>query len=86
MREALARVEVVTEEGAGPDQLVAIVPTHRRDIEIEEDVVEEICRVRGYENLPPRLPATVMPAYRPDPRRFEDTIRDRSLAADSPRS
>jgi phenylalanyl-tRNA synthetase beta chain len=76
MRDALARVEIDTEDGASPEQLVAIVPTHRRDIEIEEDVVEEICRVRGYENLPPRLPNTVMPEYRPDPRRFEDSIRD----------
>jgi phenylalanyl-tRNA synthetase beta chain len=76
MRAALSRVEIATEEGSSPDQLVAVVPTHRRDIDIEEDVVEEICRVRGYENLPPRLPSTVMPGYRRDPRRFEDTIRD----------
>ncbi len=75
-REALARVEIQSEDGESEAQLVAVVPPHRRDIEIEEDVIEEICRVRGYESLPPRLPASVMPSYRPDPRRFEDTVRD----------
>lgn len=74
-REALARVEIETESGDG-EGLVAVVPPHRRDIEIEEDVIEEIIRVRGYETLPPRLPSTVMPHYRPDPRRFVETVRD----------
>lgn len=76
MRGALARVEIATEPGEGAHGLVAVVPPHRRDIEIEEDVIEEICRIRGYENLRPQLPDTVMPAYRPDPRRFEDALRD----------
>jgi len=39
-------------------------------------VIEEICRVRGYDRVPRRLPDTVVPGYRPDPRLFEDTIRD----------
>ncbi len=55
---------------------VAIVPSHRRDIAIEADVAEEIQRLRGFESLPPRLPDTGMPRYRPDPRRFEDTLRE----------
>ena len=58
------------------EALVAVVPPHRRDIEIEADVAEEVCRIRGYEDLPPRLPDTVMPGYRPDPRRFADALRD----------
>ena len=89
--ELLARVEVgtqpaepedripVTTSGvtadAGPDALVAIVPTHRRDLVIEADVIEEVARVRGYETLPGSLPATPMPAYRPDPRRLTDRVR-----------
>jgi len=56
--------------------LVAIVPPHRRDIQIEADVAEEIGRLRGYEDLPPRLPDTEMPRYRADPRRFENALRD----------
>jgi phenylalanyl-tRNA synthetase beta chain len=58
------------------EALVAIVPPHRRDLVVEADVAEEICRLRGYEDLPPRLPDTVMPGYRPDPRRMVDQLRD----------
>jgi phenylalanyl-tRNA synthetase beta chain len=77
MTDALAAVEITTEsDSAAADAMVAVVPTHRRDIEIEEDVAEEIARVIGYDMLPPRLPNSVMPSYRPDPRRFEDSVRD----------
>jgi phenylalanyl-tRNA synthetase beta chain len=77
MTDALAAVEIATVPSSDdPDSLVALVPTHRRDIEIEEDVAEEIARVIGYDMLPPRLPNSVMPHYRPDPRRFEDSLRD----------
>ncbi len=72
---AIVEGERTTLDGAA-EALVAVVPPHRRDIEIEADVGEEIARIRGYENLPPRLPDTEMPGYRPDPRRAEDTIRD----------
>jgi len=75
MKSALARVGIAVErDGAG--ELVAIVPPHRRDISIEPDVTEEIIRVRGYEELPPQLPDTQMPPYRPDPHRLTDQVRD----------
>ena len=56
--------------------LVAIVPPHRRDLEIEADVTEEVARVMGYDRVPGRLPETPMPEYRPDPRRTVDAARD----------
>lgn len=56
--------------------LVALVPTHRADLLIEADIAEEVARVRGYETVPAAMPATRMPGFRPDPRRFVDTIRD----------
>ena len=34
------------------------VPSHRFDIAIEEDLVEEVCRVYGYNNIPSRQPQT----------------------------
>ena len=78
MTDALAAVEIATEQPVDGDRdsMVAVVPTHRRDIEIEEDVAEEIARIIGYDMLPPRLPNSVMPHYRQDPRRFEDSVRD----------
>ncbi|MEA2676580.1 MAG: phenylalanyl-tRNA synthetase beta chain [Chloroflexota bacterium] len=76
MKEALGRVEIATEAGAGADSLTAVVPTHRRDIEIEEDVAEEVIRVIGYETLAPRLPDTPMPAYRDEPTLVTNRLRD----------
>lgn len=35
-----------------------ISPTHRFDINIEEDLVEEVCRIYGYDRIGARLPAT----------------------------
>jgi phenylalanyl-tRNA synthetase beta chain len=55
--------------------LVAIVPTHRRDLQIEADIAEEVARVRGYETLPGTRPNTLMPPYRPDPWRDTDGLR-----------
>jgi len=76
VRVAAGMTDVTLDESTAPDALVAIVPTHRRDLEIEADVIEEVARVRGYDLVPGRLPETPMPEYRPDPRRTVDAIRD----------
>lgn len=76
MRDLLGRVGFATEADGAAHELVAIVPSHRRDIVIESDIIEEIARVRGYETIPSTLPETPMPPYRADPRRFPDGIRD----------
>ncbi len=47
---------VVLDESTAPDALVAIIPTHRRDLEIEADIIEEVARVRGYELVPVGCP------------------------------
>jgi phenylalanyl-tRNA synthetase beta chain len=56
--------------------LVAVVPPHRRDIGIEADVAEEVIRLRGYEELTPRLPDTPMPSYRDEPSQVVNRLRD----------
>ena len=61
---------------AAAQALVAIVPTHRRDLQIEGDIAEEVARVRGYETLPGTRPATENPGYRPDPWRGTDQLRN----------
>ena len=44
----------VTERG--PEMLEAEVPTFRRDLTMEDDLVEEIIRVWGYDKIPSTLP------------------------------
>lgn len=40
---------------------VVTAPSYRFDIEIEEDLIEEIARVHGYENIAPTLPVASTP-------------------------
>jgi phenylalanyl-tRNA synthetase beta chain len=50
--------------GAG-DALEVTPPSYRFDITIEEDLIEEVARVYGYDNikpLPPRAPITMLPS------------------------
>ncbi len=50
----LARVDVAAaEEGAG---LRCTVPSHRNDLRIAVDLVEEVARIHGYDEIPTTLP------------------------------
>ncbi|CAI2601242.1 phenylalanyl-tRNA synthase subunit beta [Apilactobacillus kunkeei] len=42
------------------DDLVVTVPTRRGDIHIQADLIEEVARIYGYDNLPSTLPTTTM--------------------------
>ena len=42
-------------KGEGDDMYVT-APTVRQDIEIEEDIVEEVARLYGYDNMPVTIP------------------------------
>ncbi|MBU9672951.1 phenylalanine--tRNA ligase subunit beta [Planococcus sp. CP5-4] len=56
MLDILSRLKFNTE--AANNQLIIEVPTRRQDIQIEEDVVEEIARLYGYDEIPATLPRT----------------------------
>lgn len=45
----------MTVEGSG-DDLYVTAPTVRQDIEIEEDIIEEVARLYGYDKLPVTIP------------------------------
>ncbi len=63
--------------GKDADSIRARMPSYRGDLTIEEDVVEEIARVRGYG----LIPAVVSIPVRPVPRRREDRILDAARGA-----
>jgi phenylalanyl-tRNA synthetase beta chain len=58
------------------DEFQVTPPAHRFDITIEEDLIEELARVHGYDNIPaavPVAPAGMLPA--PESRRDGATLR-----------
>ena len=57
-------------------------PTRRFDIAIEEDLIEEIARIHGYEAIPVRTPAGVISLAAPSETRVPESVLRRQLAAD----
>ena len=79
--EALARLGFVL--GKKSKQRVAVtVPSWRPDVSIEDDLVEEILRVYGYDRLPSRLPPATRPGGHLEPLRVvEERLTDAAAAA-----
>jgi phenylalanyl-tRNA synthetase beta chain len=66
-----------------PDAYVVTPPSYRFDIAIEEDLVEEVARLYGFERIaahPPRPAARMLAA--PERRRSSHELRERMAAAD----
>ena len=51
----------------GPGSLEATVPYWRNDINIEEDLVEEVVRIIGYDSVPTVMLSTPIPYQSPNP-------------------
>jgi len=63
----------VSEDEAGWQ---AIPPSHRFDLAIEEDLIEEVARIHGYDRIPVEsLPSDVRPGQAPEDRVMESRIK-----------
>ncbi len=51
------------------DRLHVTVPLHRQDVSCAADLVEEVARTVGYDNIPTTMPAGPLPEARPAPLR-----------------
>jgi phenylalanyl-tRNA synthetase beta chain len=59
------------------DHLLVTVPDHRLDIEGPHDLVEEICRMVGYDKIPSTVISDVLPPQRGNPAlEREERVRD----------
>jgi phenylalanyl-tRNA synthetase beta chain len=71
-------------EGSGRSEVFAVTPpSYRFDIGIEEDLIEEVARVYGFERIPahpPRAAASMIAA--PEARRSLHELRERLVACD----
>lgn len=63
----LPGVEVAEEK---PGEYTVTVPTYRRDLEQEVDLVEEVARLKGYEAIPP----TLRPGFSAEPPRTPERL------------
>ena len=66
---------------AATDGWDVVPPTRRFDLAIEEDLVEEIARVHGYDNIPATLPGGGQRLVAPTETRVEEGTVRRHLAA-----
>ena len=75
MAAMLARLDfTVTIQG---DRLRVVAPDHRMDIEGPHDLVEEICRLYGYDRIPSTRLADALPPQRGNPQlEREEQVRD----------
>jgi len=77
VRHILAALDMAIVEEA-PDYLTVAVPTNKADVLREVDVIEEILRIHGFNNVPTTSRITTSMTIAPDP----DPVRMRNLIAD----
>ncbi|HEV2066188.1 MAG TPA: phenylalanine--tRNA ligase subunit beta, partial [Thermomicrobiales bacterium] len=68
MVDMLRRLGFTAELSKGETTLTAVVPSWRSDVTIAEDIIEEVARIVGYEQLPATLPTGRLPHVERDPR------------------
>ncbi len=74
MTEALTGLGLQVKES--PGEIEVVPPSYRFDLKIEEDLIEEVARMSGFENLPSTPPsAPIIPKVLPEHRRNVFSVR-----------
>ncbi len=70
-----------TRSGQGADTVFEVTPPPRRfDLEIEEDLIEEVARIHGYDHIPARAPlARALPLPAPEAHRSGHDLRQAAV-------
>ncbi len=77
----LASLGIATRR-TGPDSLAADPPYWRSDIAIEEDLIEEVVRIIGYDEVPTTMLSSPIPYHQANPMTgLKDAVRDALAAA-----
>ncbi len=72
----LAKIEVACKE-MDKDQLILMPPSYRRDLGQEVDLVEEVTRLHGYDNIPVSVPAAMLiPPKKDESRRLRGCVKE----------
>jgi phenylalanyl-tRNA synthetase beta chain len=79
VKSSLERIDITATPADGAVE--AEIPGFRPDIEQEDDLVEEVIRVLGYERVGETLPSIRQPGGVPEPYRFRRLIREGLAAA-----
>lgn len=68
-------IEIITE---GTDALMLAVPPFKVDVKREVDIIEEVLRIYGYNNvdIPSAVHSSLSYSEKPDPEKIQDTIAD----------
>ena len=70
-------------EGLNESDLMVTVPYWRSDIGIEDDLVEEVARIVGYEEIPTTMLSTAIPQYQPRPLlELKERVKDMLVACE----
>ncbi len=75
----LSRLDMTVQRTA--DGWLATPPSRRFDIAIEEDLIEEVARIHGYDEVPTRPPSGELAPTLPSEERLADDLLRRTLAA-----
>jgi phenylalanyl-tRNA synthetase beta chain len=69
------------ETGAHPDTITLVPPSWRHDLSREIDLIEEVARIHGYDQIPEDVGVAMVPSHRGDQDRVIDKVRQVLTAA-----